>query len=229
MTSNTPPAIDYPIASFVARLQRNGSTNTTIDYSKVEMLLSILSDREKHIVRLRHGLGPWRPHTLAEIADAVGLSRSRIVQIETKAFRRIAWLARDHPDDQALSKYLAARAVVVLVQEQKRERDAAARTHEIEQKRLAKAERHEIRRAKARLSAWRRKLRSAENERQALTTRATMLQARMTRMERRGWLGRTILRHRSKLARMTQEAELLAHAIHAAGEVVATIRNSPPD
>ena len=45
----------------------------------------VLKDREKTIIELRFGLGGHKPKTQHEIADMMGISRSYVSRIETKA------------------------------------------------------------------------------------------------------------------------------------------------
>lgn len=55
----------------------------------IEVVLSELTPRQSHILRLRFGLGGGEPHTLEEIANKFGLSRERIRQLEKEALRRL--------------------------------------------------------------------------------------------------------------------------------------------
>ncbi len=55
----------------------------------IEDVLSDLTPRQSHILRLRFGLGGGEPHTLEEIANKFGLSRERIRQLEKEALRRL--------------------------------------------------------------------------------------------------------------------------------------------
>jgi RNA polymerase primary sigma factor len=55
----------------------------------IEEVLSELTPRQSHILRLRFGLGGGDPHTLEEIANKFGLSRERIRQLEKEALRRL--------------------------------------------------------------------------------------------------------------------------------------------
>ncbi len=55
----------------------------------IEEVLSELTPRQSHILRLRFGLGSGEPHTLEEIANKFGLSRERIRQLEKEALRRL--------------------------------------------------------------------------------------------------------------------------------------------
>lgn len=55
----------------------------------IEEILTELTPRQSHILRLRFGLGGGEPHTLEEIANKFGLSRERIRQLEKEALRRL--------------------------------------------------------------------------------------------------------------------------------------------
>ena len=50
----------------------------------------VLKDREKTIIELRFGLGGHKPKTQHEIADMMGISRSYVSRIETKAIGRLS-------------------------------------------------------------------------------------------------------------------------------------------
>jgi RNA polymerase primary sigma factor len=52
-------------------------------------LLERLSERERHIVEMRHGLGGSHPRTLSEIGGQLSLSRERVRQIEKEAVDRL--------------------------------------------------------------------------------------------------------------------------------------------
>ena len=56
-------------------------------YNKMKELLK---DREKLILELRFGLGGKRPQTQHEIAEMLGISRSYVSRIETKAINKLA-------------------------------------------------------------------------------------------------------------------------------------------
>ena len=56
-------------------------------YSKIS---SILKDREKTIINLRFGLDGNKPKTQNEIAQEMGISRSYVSRIETKAIGKLA-------------------------------------------------------------------------------------------------------------------------------------------
>jgi RNA polymerase primary sigma factor len=57
--------------------------------AKLPALLGRLSDRERRIVELRHGLGGDAPRTLTEIGGQLSLSRERVRPIEKEAVRRL--------------------------------------------------------------------------------------------------------------------------------------------
>lgn len=56
-------------------------------YEKIKI---VLKDREKTIIELRFGLGGHKPKTQHEIADMMGISRSYVSRIETKAIGKLA-------------------------------------------------------------------------------------------------------------------------------------------
>ena len=55
-----------------------------------EKLKSVLKDREKTIIELRFGLGGDKPKTQKQIAKMMGISRSYVSRIETKAINKLA-------------------------------------------------------------------------------------------------------------------------------------------
>ena len=55
-----------------------------------EKMKSILKDRERTILELRFGLDGHKPKTQIEIADQMGISRSYVSRIETKAINKLA-------------------------------------------------------------------------------------------------------------------------------------------
>lgn len=55
----------------------------------LEKVLDSLNPREKQVVRWRFGLEDGRMKTLQEIGELMGVSRERIRQIESCAFRKL--------------------------------------------------------------------------------------------------------------------------------------------
>ena len=55
-----------------------------------EKIKSVLKDREKTIIELRFGLNGQKPKTQHEIAEMMGISRSYVSRIETKAIGKLA-------------------------------------------------------------------------------------------------------------------------------------------
>lgn len=55
-----------------------------------EKMKDILKDREKTILELRFGLDGHKPKTQNEIAESMGISRSYVSRIETKAIGKLA-------------------------------------------------------------------------------------------------------------------------------------------
>ena len=55
-----------------------------------EKMKEVLKDREKTILELRFGLGGKKPKTQHEIAEMMGISRSYVSRIETKAINKLS-------------------------------------------------------------------------------------------------------------------------------------------
>ena len=55
-----------------------------------EKITTVLKDREKTIIELRFGLNGTKPKTQSEIAQSMGISRSYVSRIETKAIQKLA-------------------------------------------------------------------------------------------------------------------------------------------
>ena len=55
-----------------------------------EKMKDLLKDRERKILELRFGLGGHKPKTQNEIAQMMGISRSYVSRIETKAIGKLA-------------------------------------------------------------------------------------------------------------------------------------------
>jgi len=68
---------------------------------QVESILGDLSEKERKILELRHGLGDGIQHTLEEVGKKFGVTRERIRQIEAKAHEKI----RQHGDSGKLKNY----------------------------------------------------------------------------------------------------------------------------
>jgi len=70
-------------------LQPDSEIEHLLDKERVENLLEIMNDREREILDMRFGLADKKPHTLAEVARKLGVSRERIRQIEETALMKI--------------------------------------------------------------------------------------------------------------------------------------------
>lgn len=60
-------------------------------------ITKVLNDKEQQVITLRFGLDGEEPHTLEEVGELFGVTRSRIRQIEAKALRKLR-----HPRTQDL-------------------------------------------------------------------------------------------------------------------------------
>ncbi len=61
-------------------------------YSKMK---EVLKEREKNIIELRFGLGGYKPKTQNEIATMMGISRSYVSRIETKAIDKLSKVIKE--------------------------------------------------------------------------------------------------------------------------------------
>jgi len=70
---------------------------------QVKDILNDLSEKERRILEMRHGLGEWQgvTHTLEEVGQKFGVTRERIRQIEAKAHEKI----RQHEKAMKLKSY----------------------------------------------------------------------------------------------------------------------------
>jgi RNA polymerase primary sigma factor len=60
-----------------------------LDKERVDNLLEIMMPREKNVLDMRFGLASGKPHTLAEVAKDLGISRERVRQIEEEALKKL--------------------------------------------------------------------------------------------------------------------------------------------
>jgi RNA polymerase primary sigma factor len=60
-----------------------------LDKERVKNLLEIMTERERQVLDMRFGLADAKPHTLAEVAKKLGVSRERIRQIEEAALKKL--------------------------------------------------------------------------------------------------------------------------------------------
>jgi RNA polymerase primary sigma factor len=78
----------------VVRLQSDdGPYSTELEDTSLEegisQALDRLSDRERYVVSLRFGIGQEREHTLAEVAQKLGVSLERVRQIQVRAISKM--------------------------------------------------------------------------------------------------------------------------------------------
>jgi RNA polymerase primary sigma factor len=69
---------------------------------QVQDILSVLTEREQKIVKMRFGLEDGKSHTLEEVGQEFSVTRERIRQIEAKALAKL----RKHKDAKKLYEYL---------------------------------------------------------------------------------------------------------------------------
>lgn len=83
---------DATLGDLIADPDAVGVAQEMIEEEKVEAIdavLGSLSERERQVLILRHGLRGTRPTTLEEIGKQFGLSKERIRQIEEDALRKL--------------------------------------------------------------------------------------------------------------------------------------------
>ena len=61
----------------------------TDDLSRIFNRLDALEEREASVIRMRFGLDPFRPMTLREVGDNLGLTRERVRQLENQALQKL--------------------------------------------------------------------------------------------------------------------------------------------
>ncbi|MCM8780843.1 MAG: RNA polymerase sigma factor RpoD/SigA [Candidatus Omnitrophica bacterium] len=67
-----------------------------LDKEHVSGLLEITNEKERMVLDMRFGLADGKPHTLAEVAKKMGLSRERVRQIEGEALKKLRNFAKRH-------------------------------------------------------------------------------------------------------------------------------------
>lgn len=79
------------LSSFIA--DENSSLDKGLEHNDMQIItkkmLSKLSDRDRDIICRRFGLLGYEPQTLQEVADAIGLTRERIRQLQIKNLTRL--------------------------------------------------------------------------------------------------------------------------------------------
>jgi len=60
-----------------------------LDKERINSLLEIMSKREREVLDMRFGLADGKSHTLAEVAQKLGVSRERVRQIEEEALKKL--------------------------------------------------------------------------------------------------------------------------------------------
>jgi len=99
-TSASTSSLDTPVGedseSQVMDLVEDESTQSPdtgikrlFDKEKVDSLLDKMSRKERMVLDMRFGLDKGEPHTLAEIARKIGVSRERVRQIEEGALKKL--------------------------------------------------------------------------------------------------------------------------------------------
>ena len=70
---------------------------------ELDAAMSVLTDRERAVMRMRYGLSDGRAHTLEEVGQVFGITRERVRQIEARSLAKL----RRAPDFHQLRDYLS--------------------------------------------------------------------------------------------------------------------------
>ena len=71
------------------------SVDRIFDKERISHLLDTVSERERTVLDSRFGITNGKPHTLAEVADVLKVSRERIRQIEKEALKKLRKYAKE--------------------------------------------------------------------------------------------------------------------------------------
>jgi RNA polymerase primary sigma factor len=69
-------------------------------HERVQELLNLINEREKKILDLRFGISDGKPHTLAEVAKELDISRERVRQIEDAALKKVRKYAKKQQKEE---------------------------------------------------------------------------------------------------------------------------------
>ena len=198
------------------------------DSTAVDILLSMFPVQEEEVIRLRWGLGRAQLRTRREIGEMIGLSGSRVSHIDHKARRTVSSCLRTIGPIGSIELERYALGVRNRRQEAERcvRQRAAEKAATTERRRKEKSERHEARRAKARAKYWQRRIDRATAERDGFANARALLRQRILRIERRGWLARTLLPHQSVLGRLRVEVSDLDQKVREADATIAILRKT---
>ncbi|MDD5155779.1 MAG: RNA polymerase sigma factor RpoD/SigA [Candidatus Omnitrophica bacterium] len=73
----------------------DASIEHMMDKERVDNLLDRMDDRERQVLDMRFGLVDGKSHTLADVADKLGVSRERVRQIEEEGLKKLKKFAEE--------------------------------------------------------------------------------------------------------------------------------------
>ena len=59
------------------------------DLDRIFLHLNTLQERESTVIRMRFGIGSYKPMTLREVGENLGLTRERVRQLESQALQKL--------------------------------------------------------------------------------------------------------------------------------------------
>lgn len=83
---------DSQLSDFIKSTDSSDTTSEVdkiFDRERVQQLLESISEREKLVLDLRFGISEAKPHTLADVAKRLKVSRERVRQIEKEALKKL--------------------------------------------------------------------------------------------------------------------------------------------
>ena len=75
--------------------QPDATIERLLDKERIAYLMDMMNERERRVLDMRFGLDHNKPHTLAEVAKKLKVSRERVRQIEEEALKKLSKLVKE--------------------------------------------------------------------------------------------------------------------------------------